>query len=101
MKTNQLLMLAGVGILGFAAYKYFTTPAAPAGWQGANYVPPGGSWNGITNNTGQPTWVNILNGVLTGVNAAGQIIAQIPWNQITNQPVTQQESEVFDWISEG
>lgn len=99
MKTNQLLMLAGVGILGFAAYKYFSTPPPPYGYPGAQYVPGGGSYYGLQNNTGQPTWVTITQGVLTAVNAAGQILAQIPWDSLRNRPVTQDESELFDWLS--
>lgn len=81
MKTNQILMLAGLGVLGFVAYQYFSTPRGPLGY---NYIPPGGSWNGIQNTGTQPQWVNIVNGILTGLNAAGQVVTQIPWNQFSS-----------------
>lgn len=81
MKINQILMLAGVGIIGFAAYKYFSQPTPPPGaGSGYTYIPAGGSANGFINTTGLPTWVTATGVVL---NAAGQILQSIPWNTFT------------------
>jgi len=84
MKTKDILILAGVGLAGFALYQYMATPNPYS--QYGNMIPPGGTYNGIYNNSGQPRWVNITNGVLNVVNQLGQIVSSLPWDQILNQP---------------
>jgi len=82
MKTNQILLLLGGAAIAYGLYAMNRTPQPPAGWQGANYIPPGGTWQGMANGTNQPVWVQVTGGVLSAVNAAGQILSQIPWNQL-------------------
>lgn len=82
MKTNQILMLAGLAVIGFAGYKYFVAPTPPPGYGNAQYIPGGGTWNGYANTTGQPVWVTVVSGVLTAVTAAGQVLATLPWGNI-------------------
>lgn len=88
MKTNQIVLLLGGAAIAYGLYAMNRTPQPPAGFQGANYIPPGSSWNGIMNGTNQPTWVQITGGVLTAVNSLGQVLASMPWDQWTGSGST-------------
>jgi len=75
-------MLGGVALAAFAAYKYMSPPTAPPGaGSGYTYIPAGGSANGYVNTTGAPTWVTATGVIMNGV---GQILASIPWGNITS-----------------
>jgi hypothetical protein len=82
MDSKNILILAALGLVGFGAYKYFTTPPAPpqAG-AGATFIPNGQNVNGYLNTSGTPVWVSALGTIFNG---AGQILASIPWNQFQN-----------------
>lgn len=84
MKTNQILIILGGAAMAYGLYTLVSRPTPPPGFQGAQYIPPGGQWNGVLNGTNQPTWVQITGGVLTAVNSLGQILSQMPWDQWTN-----------------
>lgn len=83
MKTNDLLLIGGLGLLAFAGYSYFSSPSAPpqAG-NGATFIPPNQNVGGYLNTTGAPVWVTATGVVMNGL---GQILSSIPWNSITNQ----------------
>lgn len=83
MKTKDIALFAGLGIAAFAAYQYFSEPKAPAGYNGAQYIPSGGQWGGFQNTSGQPVWLQALNGTVSVVNSLGQILSTIPWGQFS------------------
>lgn len=87
-------MLAGLGILGFAAYKYMSAPTPPptAGYN-PTYIPPGGSAGGYINTTGAPTWVTATGVIMNGL---GQILTSIPWDNITSGNATGGQQ---DWMN--
>lgn len=83
MKSNDILLIGGLGLAGLAAYMYFSSPSAPpqAG-SGATFIPPNQNVGGYLNTTGAPVWVTATGVVMNGL---GQILSSIPWNSITNQ----------------
>lgn len=82
MKTQDLLLIAGVAVAGFAAYKYFSTPTPPpqAG-SGATFIPPNQTVGGYMNTTGAPVWVTATGVIMNGL---GQILSSIPWNSFNS-----------------
>lgn len=82
MKTNQILLLAGIGLAGFAAYKYFSAPTPPpqAG-SGATFIPPNQTVGGYVNTTGAPVWVTATGVIMNGL---GQILSSIPWDSFSS-----------------
>ena len=77
MKTNQILLFAGIAALGVGAYMYMSKPKATT-------IPPGGTWNGYANTSGGNVTVSIINGVAAFVNALGQVLQTVPWNQTSD-----------------
>ena len=105
MKASNILLLLGGAAVAYGLWRTMQQPAPPAGWQGAQYIPPGGVWQGMANGSNQPMWVQVTGGVLSAVNAAGQILSQIPWNQITNGGYTggnnNPDSGQGQWVDNG
>ena len=82
MKTNDLLLIGGLGLAGLAAYMLLTPSAPPQAGSGATFIPPNQNVGGYLNTTGAPVWVTATGVVMNGL---GQILSSIPWNSITNQ----------------
>jgi len=81
MKTQTLVMVGGLAVLGLGAY-LLLTPRTPAGVPGGStYVPPGTTVNGYQNNSGAPAWVTTTGAILGMVNGVVTSLGSLPWNQ--------------------
>lgn len=96
MKTQDLLLIAGVAVAGFAAYKYFSTPTPPpqAG-SGATFIPPNQTVGGYMNTTGAPVWVTATGVIMNGL---GQILSSIPWNSFNSGGSSSSGSSSADFL---
>jgi hypothetical protein len=99
MKTKDILIIGGVALAGFAAYKYFSGPATYPYGQGYTQLPPGTTWNGIYNGTTQPKWVQVTGTVLNVLNSLGQIVSSIPWDTVLNKPATTNTNTDSGWVT--
>jgi hypothetical protein len=80
MKTRDILVVAGLGLAGYAAYRMLVPPTPPA-WAGygAQYLQPGQTYNGWYNGSGAPVWLTATGMALS---LAGQALNHIPWGTI-------------------
>ena len=82
MKTRDLLILAGVGVIGVSAYMLLSKPSTPPGVpNGSTYVPPGSNVGGYQNNSGVPAWVTTTGAILGMVNGVVTSLGSLPWGQ--------------------
>jgi len=104
MKTNQILLILGGAAVAYGLYTLVSRPTPPPGFGGAQYIPPGGQWNGFLNGTNQPTWVNVVGGVATVVNSLGQVLQTLPWDQFgggTSGGNNNPDSGNGQWVDNG